>query len=214
MIPDATAGFSIRPAEPQARCRGARHDRRACGLRKARPLCVASEADLQRGAMGTAPAAEVLVAWKGDEPAGFALFFHNYSTFLGRRGIWLEDLFVRPALPAAGVRRRVAARRCHARDRARLRPVRVVGARLERRRDRFLRGSGRDDPARLAHRTGRRSRAGRPCGAPDMSTGTRRRRPQMRNQIEPPGNNHICDCAGGEPTTADRVCVQSTKLAK
>jgi GNAT superfamily N-acetyltransferase len=38
----------------------------------------------------------VLVAWKGPEPAGFALFFHNFSTFLGRRGLWLEDLFVRP----------------------------------------------------------------------------------------------------------------------
>jgi GNAT superfamily N-acetyltransferase len=36
------------------------------------------------------------VAFKGGKPAAFALFFHNFSTFLGRRGLWLEDLFVRP----------------------------------------------------------------------------------------------------------------------
>ena len=49
-----------------------------------------------------APAAEALLLWAdagGDRrvPAAFALFFHNYSTFLGRRGLWLEDLFVKPA---------------------------------------------------------------------------------------------------------------------
>src|SRR6185369_5236777 len=41
-------------------------------------------------------AAEVLVAWKNGEAAAFALFFHNFSTFLGRPGLWLEDLFVLP----------------------------------------------------------------------------------------------------------------------
>ena len=40
--------------------------------------------------------AEVLIAQEGDEPVGFALYFHNFSTFLGRCGIYLEDLFVRP----------------------------------------------------------------------------------------------------------------------
>jgi len=60
-------------------------------------LCVAAEADLEAALFGPSPAAEVLLAKKGDESAGFALFFHNFSTFLGRRGIWLEDLFVRPA---------------------------------------------------------------------------------------------------------------------
>ena len=60
-------------------------------------LCVAAEADLEAALFGPHPAAEVLLAEKGDETAGFALFFHNFSTFLGRRGIWLEDLFVRPA---------------------------------------------------------------------------------------------------------------------
>jgi GNAT superfamily N-acetyltransferase len=52
---------------------------------------------------GKKPAAEVLIAYLGDTPAGFALFFHNYSTWLGKRGIYLEDLFVRPAARKHGV---------------------------------------------------------------------------------------------------------------
>ena len=60
-------------------------------------LVVATEADLHASLFGPAPAAEVLLAWDGTIPAGFALYFHNYSTFLGRRGLWLEDLWVEPA---------------------------------------------------------------------------------------------------------------------
>jgi len=59
-------------------------------------LCIASEADIAEALFGARPAAEALIAWAGKEAAGFALFFHNFSTFLGRRGLWLEDLFVRP----------------------------------------------------------------------------------------------------------------------
>jgi len=59
-------------------------------------LCVATEADLGAALFGPRPLAEVLIATRGGDPAGFALFFHNFSTFLGRRGLWLEDLFVRP----------------------------------------------------------------------------------------------------------------------
>ena len=60
-------------------------------------LCVASEADLADALFGPRPAAEALIARSGAEAAGFALFFHTYSTFLGRRSLWLEDLFVQPA---------------------------------------------------------------------------------------------------------------------
>jgi GNAT superfamily N-acetyltransferase len=52
---------------------------------------------------GERPAAEVLIAYLDDEPAGFALFFHNFSTWLGRRGIYLEDIFVRPPARRNGV---------------------------------------------------------------------------------------------------------------
>ena len=60
-------------------------------------LFVASEAAIAEALFGARPAAEVLIAWRGADAAGFAVFFHNFSTFLGRRGLWLEDLFVRPA---------------------------------------------------------------------------------------------------------------------
>lgn len=59
-------------------------------------ICVASEADLAEALFGARPAAEALIARAEGQAAGFALFFHNFSTFLGRRGLWLEDLFVRP----------------------------------------------------------------------------------------------------------------------
>jgi GNAT superfamily N-acetyltransferase len=62
-----------------------------------------TEKDLAETLFGKRPAAEVLIAYLGVEPAGFALFFHNYSTWLGKRGVYLEDLFVRPALRKHGV---------------------------------------------------------------------------------------------------------------
>jgi GNAT superfamily N-acetyltransferase len=59
-------------------------------------LCIASEADVARALFSEHAAAEALIAVQnGSEVAGFALFFQSFSTFLGRRGLWLEDLFVR-----------------------------------------------------------------------------------------------------------------------
>lgn len=62
-----------------------------------------TEKDLAKTLFGKHPAAEVLIAYIGDEPAGFALFFHNYSTWIGKRGVFLEDLFVRPTFRKQGV---------------------------------------------------------------------------------------------------------------
>lgn len=62
-----------------------------------------TERDLTETLFGAHPAAEVLIAYLAGEPAGFALFFHNYSTWLGKRGLFLEDLFVRPAARKHGV---------------------------------------------------------------------------------------------------------------
>lgn len=66
---------------------------------------VATEDGLRRTLFGAKPAAEIRIASFGDVPAGFALFFQNYSTFLGRPGVYLEDLFVRPAFRGHGVGR-------------------------------------------------------------------------------------------------------------
>jgi GNAT superfamily N-acetyltransferase len=45
---------------------------------------------------GANPGAEVAIGFAGDEPVGFAVYFHTYSTFLGQRGMYLEDIFVIP----------------------------------------------------------------------------------------------------------------------
>src|SRR6476469_1521075 len=62
-----------------------------------------TEEDLRATLFSDNPAAEVLIAYLGEDPVGFALFFHNYSTWLGKRGIFLEDLFVRPRARKHGV---------------------------------------------------------------------------------------------------------------
>ena len=62
-----------------------------------------TEKDLDETLFGERPAAEVIIAYVAGEPVGFALFFHNYSTWLGKRGIYLEDLFVRPRARKLGV---------------------------------------------------------------------------------------------------------------
>ena len=69
----------------------------------------ATEDDIRDSLFGDWPGAEVVLAYIGSDLAGFALFFHNYSTFLGRRGLYLEDLFVLPAYRGKGVGRRLLA---------------------------------------------------------------------------------------------------------
>ncbi len=71
-------------------------------------LCVATEGQIHAALFGPRPLAEVLIARdRGSfaEAAGFALFCHTFSTFLGRPTLWLEDLFVRPGQRGRGVGR-------------------------------------------------------------------------------------------------------------
>ncbi|WP_323118639.1 GNAT family N-acetyltransferase [Burkholderia alba] len=83
-------------------------------------LFVATDADVADALFGSRPSAEALVAERGGALVGYALFFHNYSTFLGRRGLYLEDLYVQPSQRGSGlgtqILRRLAAlaveRRC------------------------------------------------------------------------------------------------------
>jgi GNAT superfamily N-acetyltransferase len=63
---------------------------------------VATESALAQTLFGAKPAAEVLLAEQDGRAVGFALFFQNYSTFLGKPGIYLEDLFVEPAQRGQG----------------------------------------------------------------------------------------------------------------
>ncbi|MBB5984187.1 GNAT family N-acetyltransferase [Sphingobium lignivorans] len=70
----------------------------------------ADKAVLAHHLFGPRPAAEVLIAEKDGAAAGFALFFHNFSTFEGRPGLYLEDLYVSPEARGAGIGRALFAR--------------------------------------------------------------------------------------------------------
>jgi GNAT superfamily N-acetyltransferase len=65
--------------------------------------CVSTEQDLHDLLFGTGAVAEALIADFDGKPAGFALFLHNCSTFAGKKVIYLEDLYVRPALRGKGI---------------------------------------------------------------------------------------------------------------
>lgn len=70
---------------------------------------VGTEESIRETLFGERPAAEVILAFEGRDPAGFALFFHNYSTFLTRPGLYLEDLFVFPRFRGRGLGKRLLA---------------------------------------------------------------------------------------------------------
>jgi len=63
---------------------------------------VATEEKLRQTLFGDHPYAEIVLAFYAEQPVGFALFFHNYSTFLARPGIYLEDLYIRPHMRGKG----------------------------------------------------------------------------------------------------------------
>lgn len=83
----------------------------------------ATLADIRRDLFGDQPRAFCDIAEIDGNPVGFALWFYNYSTFRGRAGIWLEDLFVKPEARGAGAGKALLAglaRRCVAEDLGRL----------------------------------------------------------------------------------------------
>jgi len=70
---------------------------------------VATEELLHKALFGARAMAEVVIAYRDEGAVGFALFFHNFSTFLGRPGIYLEDLYVQPHARGKGVGRALLA---------------------------------------------------------------------------------------------------------
>ena len=93
----------IRPALPADAALIASLIRELAAYEKLLHECHVTAAALESSLFGTKPEAECLIAEVDGEPVGFALFFHNYSTFLARRGLYLEDLFVRPEARGQGV---------------------------------------------------------------------------------------------------------------
>ncbi|MDY7095373.1 MAG: GNAT family N-acetyltransferase [Acidobacteriota bacterium] len=96
------APFTIRPAEPGDVTLIHRFILELAEYERMLDEAVLTVEDVHRALFGETPAAEVVLAYEGEEPAGLALFFHNFSTFLGRRGLYLEDLYVRPAFRGRG----------------------------------------------------------------------------------------------------------------
>ena len=97
------AAVAIRPGRPEDAPALAAMIRALAEYERLTHLCVGTEDDLRAAIWASDPAAEVLIAHVDRQPAGFALFFPTFSTFLARRGLWLEDLFVYPEHRGAGV---------------------------------------------------------------------------------------------------------------
>ncbi len=92
----------IRPATPDDVPIILRFVRELAAFEREPDAVAATEASLHEALFGEHPAAEAVIA-AADEPVGFALFFHNFSTWTGRRGLYLEDLYVTPAARGRGV---------------------------------------------------------------------------------------------------------------
>jgi len=84
--------------------------RELAAYEKAPEAVVATEDDLRRHGFGPEPRFEALLAFFDDEPAGFALFYPDFSTWRGRPGLFLEDLYVREWARGRGVGRRLMTR--------------------------------------------------------------------------------------------------------
>jgi GNAT superfamily N-acetyltransferase len=88
--------FDIQPARPEDTSILHRLVRGLAEYEKLLHQVVGTEAQLRGELFGAHPVIEAVIGWEDRRAVGFALFFHNFSTFLARRGLYLEDLFVLP----------------------------------------------------------------------------------------------------------------------
>jgi GNAT superfamily N-acetyltransferase len=93
---------AIRPAAPADVPTILRFIRELAAFEKQPDAVATTEPMLHAALFGRPPAAEALIAECDGAPVGFALFFHNFSTWTGRRGVWLEDLYVTPQARGSG----------------------------------------------------------------------------------------------------------------
>ena len=98
-----TGGIDIRAARPGDEALVLSFIRELAEYEKLQHQVVATEAAVAAALFGAAPRAYCDLAYAGGEPAGFALWFYNFSTFLAKPGIYLEDLFVRPQFRGQGI---------------------------------------------------------------------------------------------------------------
>jgi GNAT superfamily N-acetyltransferase len=101
--PTADTSFAIRAAEPRDVADIVRLIGRLAEFEHLEHLMQATPEKLAPHLFGPRPAAEALVVDSGEQVVGFALFFTNFSTFLAKPGLYLEDLFVEPELRGRGI---------------------------------------------------------------------------------------------------------------
>ena len=176
------------------------------------------EADIDAALFGANPRVFCEIAeWDG-EPAGFAVWFVNFSTFSGRSGIYLEDLFVRPALRGKGIGKALLvhlARQCVA---ERLVALAVGGARLEHAVDRILQIARRGPDGRVDDVPGRRSRRltalaqERADGDRARRRGRRERRDRARRRDSVAAQVRHAALPGADDGQADRDGPQDLRL--
>ena len=97
-----TTLFSIRPAQPSDVPAILAMVRELADYEKLSDLVTANDELLHEALFGAHPACEALVGCDDGEPIAFAVFYHNFSTFLGKRGLYLEDIYVKPAYRSSG----------------------------------------------------------------------------------------------------------------
>lgn len=95
--------ITLRPAEPADTATILGFVRELAAFEREPDAVVATEPMLAEALFGERPAAEAVIAEHGGQAVGFALFFANFSTWTGRRGLYLEDLYVTPSARGAGV---------------------------------------------------------------------------------------------------------------
>jgi GNAT superfamily N-acetyltransferase len=96
------AGFHIRPATERDVPLILAFIRELAEYERLAHTVTSTEEALRESLFGSRPAAEVLIGALGAQPVGFALYFVNFSTFVGKPGLYLEDLFIRPAWRGRG----------------------------------------------------------------------------------------------------------------
>jgi GNAT superfamily N-acetyltransferase len=106
----AATHFSVRPAEPADVTHIHSMIVELAVFEKLEHMVVATEELLHEGLFGTRPACEAIIGEENGEVVAFALFFHNFSTFLTRKGLYLEDLYVRQSHRGKGYGSQLLAR--------------------------------------------------------------------------------------------------------
>ena len=102
-----TTSFSIRPAQPSDVAHIQSMIMELAVFEKLEHMVVATEALLHEGLFGAHPACDAIVGEENGEVVTFALFFHNFSTFLTKKGLYLEDLYVKQSCRGKGYGRQM-----------------------------------------------------------------------------------------------------------